>query len=77
MSVLDKNKNKINLTLILLFVFYILGSFIFSKNVIPIFCITQVFLINNTIKHSNKAIRLGEYLIIVASFIFFISDLFR
>lgn len=72
MNVSDK---KINVVLIVLFMIYLLGYFTISKTLIPLFCVSQVFLIENTVSSQSKIIYSGKIIIIIASLIYFIANL--
>ena len=67
---------KYNIALLLLFIVYLFGYFSISKNLIPIMCVIQVFLIENIFRFQNRIIQIGEILIIVASIILFIESIF-
>lgn len=69
MNVLHK---KFNIVLIALFIIYLLGYFTISKTLIPMFCISQVFLIENIISSQSKIIRSGKIIVIIASLIYFV-----
>ena len=66
---------KYNIALLLLFIVYLFGYFSISKNLIPIMCVIQVFLIENIFRFQNRIIQIGEILIIVASIILFIDSI--
>ena len=59
----------------LLFIVYLFGYFSISKNLIPIMCLTQVFLLENIFKSQNKLIKIGKIIVIIASIISFIDSI--
>lgn len=59
----------------LLFIVYLFGYFSISKNLIPIMCLTQVFLLENIFKSQNKFIKIGKIIVIIASIILFIDSI--
>lgn len=61
--------------LFLLFIVYLFGYFSISKNLIPIMCLTQVFLLENIFKSQNKLIKIGKIIVIIASIILFIDSI--
>ncbi len=67
---------KYNIVLLLMFIVYLFGYFSISKNLIPIMCVIQVFLVENIFRFRNRIIQIGEILIIVASIILFIDSIF-
>ena len=67
---------KYNIVLLLMFIIYLFGYFSISKNLIPIMCVIQVFLVENIFRFRNRIIQIGEILIIVASIILFIDSIF-
>ena len=67
---------KYNIVLLLMFIVYLFGYFSISKNLIPIMCLFQVFLIEHIFRFRNRIIQIGEILIIVASIILFIDSIF-
>ena len=71
-TVLNK---KYNVVLSLLFIVYLFGYFSISKNLIPIMCLTQVFLLENIFKSQNKFIKIGKIIVIIASIILFIDSI--
>lgn len=71
-TVLNK---KYNVVLSLLFIVYLFGYFSISKNLIPIMCLTQVFLLENIFKFQNKLIQIGKIIVIIASIILFIDSI--
>lgn len=71
-TVLNK---KYNVVLSLLFIVYLFGYFSISKNLIPIMCLTQVFLLENIFKSQNKLIKIGKIIVIIASIILFIDSI--
>ena len=71
-NVLNK---KYNIVLLLLFIVYLFGYFSISKNLIPIMCLFQVFLIENIFRVRNRIMQIGEIIIIVASMILFIDSI--
>ena len=71
-NVLNK---KYNIVLFLLFIVYLFGYFSISKNLIPIMCLFQVFLIENIFRVRNRIMQIGEIIIIVASMILFIDSI--
>ena len=66
---------KYNIVLLLMFIVYLFGYFSISKNLIPIMCVIQVFLVENIFRFRNRIIQIGEILIIVASIILFIDSI--
>ena len=66
---------KYNIVLFLLFIVYLFGYFSISKNLIPIMCHFQVFLIENIFRVRNRIMQIGEIIIIVASMILFIDSI--
>ena len=71
-NVMNKKYNKF---LFLLFIVYLFGYFSISKNLIPIMCLFQVFLIENIFRVRNRIMQIGEIIIIVASMILFIDSI--
>ena len=71
-NVLNK---KYNIVLFFLFIVYLFGYFSISKNLIPIMCLFQVFLIENIFRVRNRIMQIGEIIIIVASMILFIDSI--
>lgn len=67
---------KYNKFLFLLFIVYLFGYFSISKNLIPIMCLFQVFLIEHIFRVRNRIIQIGEIIIIVASIILFVDSIF-
>lgn len=59
----------------LLFIVYLFGYFSISKNLIPIMCLTQVFLLETIFKSQNKLIKIGKIIVIIASIILFIDSI--
>ena len=72
---MNVSHKKNNTVLIALFMIYLLGYFTISKTLIPIICISQVFLIENIVSSQSKNIRSGKIIIIIASLIFFIDKM--
>lgn len=72
---MNVSHKKNNAVLIALFMIYLLGYFTISKTLIPIICISQVFLIENIVSYQSKNIRSGKIIIIIASLIFFIDKM--
>lgn len=66
---------KYNVGLFLLFIVYLFGYFSISKNVIPIMCVIQIFLLENIFKSRSMIIKIGEFIIIIASIILFMDSL--
>ena len=66
---------KYNIVLLLMFIVYLFGYFSISKNLIPIMCVIQVFLVENIFRFRNRIIQIGEIIIIVASIILFIDSI--
>ena len=66
---------KYNKFLFLLFIVYLFGYFSISKNLIPIMCLFQVFLIEYIFRVRNRIMQIGEIIIIVASIILFIDSI--
>ena len=66
---------KYNIVLLLLFIVYLLGYFLISKNLIPIMCVIQIFLLENIFKSQSKIIQIGKIIIIIASIILFIDSI--
>lgn len=64
--------SKWNRLLIVLFIIYLLGYFMFAKTIIPMLCVSQVFWVENTISSESKLMLLGKVFIILASLIYFI-----
>ena len=60
---------KYNLVLSLLFIVYLFGYFSISKNVIPIMCVIQIFLLDIIFKSQSRIIQIGKIIIIIASII--------
>ena len=71
-TVLNK---KYNVVLFLLFIVYLFGYFPISKNLIPIMCVVQIFLLENIFKSQNKLIQIGKIIVIIASIILFIDSI--
>ena len=63
---------KYNIVLSLLFIIYLFGYFSISKNLIPIMCVIQIFLLENIFKSQSKIIQIGKIIVIIASIILFI-----
>ena len=72
---MNVSHKKNNTVLITLFMIYMLGYFTISKTLIPMICISQVFLIENIVSSQSKNIRSGKIIIIIASLIFFIDKM--
>ena len=72
---MNVSHKKNNAVLIALFMIYLLGYFTISKTLIPMICISQVFLIENIVSSQSKNIRSGKIIIIIASLIFFIAKM--
>ena len=72
---MNVSHKKNNTVLITLFMIYMLGYFTISKTLIPMICISQVFLIENIVSSQSKNIRSGKIIIIIASLIFFIAKM--
>lgn len=72
---MNVSHKKINIISIALFIIYLLGYFTISKTLIPMFCISQVYLIENIVSSRSKTIRSGQIIIIIASLIFFIASI--
>lgn len=66
---------KYNLVLSLLFIVYLFGYFSISKNIIPIMCVIQIFLLDNIFKSQSKIIQIGKIIIILASIILFMDSI--
>ena len=66
---------KYNKFLFLLFIVYLFGYFSISKNLIPIMCLFQVFLIEHIFRVRNRIMQIGEMIIIVASIILFMDSI--
>ncbi|OFK00042.1 hypothetical protein HMPREF2837_03060 [Streptococcus sp. HMSC071D03] len=66
---------KYNVVLFLLFIVYLFGYFSISKNLIPIMCVIQIFLLENIFKSQNKLIQIGKIIVIIASIILFIDSI--
>ena len=66
---------KYNKFLFLLFIVYLFGYYSISKNLIPIMCLFQVFLIEHIFRVRNRIMQIGEIIIIVASIILFIDSI--
>ena len=66
---------KYNKFLFLLFIVYLFGYFSISKNLIPIMCLFQVFLIEHIFRVRNRIMQIGEILIILASILLFIDSI--
>ena len=71
-TVLNK---KYNVVLFLLFIVYLFGYFSISKNLIPIMCVIQIFLLENIFKSQSKLIQIGKIIVIIASIILFIDGI--
>ena len=65
---------KYNLVLSLLFIVYLFGYFSISKNVIPIMCVIQIFLLDIIFKSQSRIIQIGKIIIIIASIILFMDS---
>ena len=74
---MNVSHKKFNTVLIALFIIYLLGYFTISKTLIPMFCISQVFLIENIVSSQSKIIRSGKIIIVIASLIYFIARMFN
>lgn len=74
---MNVSHKKFNTVLIALFIIYLLGYFTISKTLIPMFCISQVFLIENIVSSQSKIIRSGKIIIVIASLIYFIASMFN
>ena len=66
---------KYNLVLSLLFIVYLFGYFSISKNIIPIMCVIQIFLLDIIFKSQSKIIQIGKIIIIIASIILFMDSI--
>ena len=66
---------KYNLVLSLLFIVYLFGYFSISKNVIPIMCVIQIFLLDIIFKSQSRIIQIGKIIIIIASIILFMDSI--
>ena len=66
---------KYNIVLSLLFIIYLFGYFSISKNLIPIMCMIQIFLLENIFKSQSKIIQIGKIIVIIASIILFIDGI--
>ncbi len=67
---------KLNILLIGLFLIYLLGYFTtLSNTLIPMLCISQVFLIENIARSRSKILRLGTIIVTIASVIYFIASI--
>ena len=66
---------KYNIVLSLLFIIYLFGYFSISKNLIPIMCVIQIFLLENIFKSQSEIIQIGKIIVIIASIILFIDGI--
>ena len=66
---------KYNVVLSLLFIVYLFGYFSISKNLIPIMCVIQIFLLDIIFKSQSKIIQLGKIIVIIASIILFMDSI--
>lgn len=67
---------KFNIVLIGLFLIYLLGYFTtLSNTLIPMLCISQVFLVENIVRSRSKILRLGTIIVTIASVIYFIASI--
>lgn len=72
---MNVSHKKFNIVLIVLFMIYLVGYFTISKTLIPMFCISQVFLIENIVSSQGKIIRSGKIIVIIASLIYFVAGM--